>query len=153
MNQRSVPSSVPIFRRVLFWSALAAVAVAVLGGIAGVLLAGVSGLLSALLGAGVTLLFAGVTVLSLLLAARLDTIYFMAVILGAWLCKMVLVLGILLAVRGAAFVEPWVLWGTMVAGVVATLAVDVVCVLRSRLPAVSDIALTPAPQGEQEHSD
>lgn len=145
----STPSSVPVFRRVLIWSSIAAGAVALIGGVIGLVTAGVPGLLSALVGAGVTLLFAGITVLSLLVAARLDTIFFMAIILGAWLFKIILVLGILLAIRGAAFVEPWVLWGCMVGGVVATLAVDVICVLRARLSSVSDIDLTPAGQGDE----
>lgn len=137
------PSSIPVFRRVLRWSALVAVAVAVIGGIIGLLVGGVPGLVSAVIGAALTLAFAGITVVSVILAARFDPLYFTAIILGAWLLKFVLFLGVLLAIDGRPFIHEWVLWSSMLAGVLGTLAVDVLCVLRGRLANVSDIDLTP----------
>lgn len=138
------PTSVPVFRRVLRWSAVVAAAVAVVGGAIGFAVAGLPGFVSALIGAGLALLFAGVTVLSVILAARLDTMYFMAVILGAWLLKFVLVLGVLFAIRGQPFIHDWTLWGSLVAAVVGALVVDVVCVVTARLGYVSDARLDPA---------
>ncbi|KAB1657320.1 hypothetical protein F8O01_08755 [Pseudoclavibacter chungangensis] len=148
MSTAQTPTSVPVFRRVLTWSAVVAAGVAVIGGAVGFVVAGFDGMLSALVGAGMTLLFAAITVVSLLLAAHLDNIFFMAVVLGAWLLKFVLFLGIMLAVKDAAFVHQWTLWGSLVAAVVGTLVVDVVCVVRARIPNTGDVDLTP--RGERE---
>lgn len=148
MSTNQTPTSVPVFKRVLVWSAVVALAVAVVGGVVGLVVAGVAGLVSALIGAALTLLFAGITVLSLILAANLDNVFFMAVILGAWLLKFVLFLGLLLAVKNASFVHDWMLWGSLVAAVVGTLIVDVVCVVKGRIPNVGDVDLTPRRDGE-----
>lgn len=151
MSTTTEPASIPIFRRVLIWSALVAAIVAVVGGVIGFFVAGVPGLVSALIGAAITLVFAGITVLSVILAARLDTMFFMAVILGAWLLKFVLFLGTLFAIRGQAFIHDWMLWGSLVAAVVGTLAVDVVCVVTARIGHVSDVDLrVPAAEVEEE---
>lgn len=145
MSSATEPTSVPVFKRVLKWSAIVALAVAVVGGVIGYLVAGMPGLVSALIGAAMTLVFAAITVLSLILAARLDTMYFMAVILGAWLLKFILFLGTLFAIRGQPFIHDWMLWGSLVAAVIGTLAVDVICVVTARIGHVSDVSLNPTP--------
>lgn len=144
MSDDTQPTSVPVLRRILAWSAIVAAAVAVIGGVIGLLTAGVPGLVSALIGAAITLLFAGITVVSVLLAARLDQMFFMAMILGAWLLKFVLFLGIMFAIKGQPFIHDWTLWGSMVAAVLGTLVVDVACVMTGRMSHVSDVSLSPA---------
>lgn len=143
MSDPTQPTSVPVFRRILVWSAVVAAVVAVVGGGIGVLVAGVPGLVSALIGAAITLLFAGITVLSVILAARLDQMFFMGVILGAWLLKFVLFLGIMFAIKDQPFIHDWMLWASMVTAVVGTLVVDVVCVMAGRMGYVSDVSLSP----------
>lgn len=143
MTDVTEPTSVPVFRRVLRWSAVVAAIVAVVGGLIGFFVAGWPGVVSALIGAAITLVFAGITVLSLILAARVDTLYFMAVILGAWLLKFVLFLGVLFAIKGQPFIHDWMLWGSVVAAVIGTLIVDVACVVTARLGHVSDVKLDP----------
>lgn len=148
MSMSQTPTSVPVFKRVLKWSVVVAIAVAVIGGVVGFVLAGAGGVWSALIGAGLTLLFAGITVVSLILAAHLDNVFFMAVILGAWLLKFVIFLGLMLAIKDAAFVHQWTLWGSLVGAVVGTLVVDVVCVVTGRIPNSGDVDLTPRGDGE-----
>lgn len=145
MTHATEPTSVPVFKRVLAWSAIVAAAVAVIGGGIGFFAAGVPGLVSALIAAVLTLVFAGITVLSVILAARLDTVFFLGIILGAWLLKFVLFLGTLFAIRDQPFIHDWVLWGSLVAAVVGTLAVDVICVVTGRIGHVSDVDLRVEP--------
>ena len=146
MSAQTDPTSIPVFKRVLIWSAVVAAGVAVVGGIVGVVVGGVPGLVSALIGAALTLLFAGITVLSLILAARLDQMFFLGVILGAWLLKFILFLGVLFAIKGQPFLHDWMLWGSLVVAVIGTLAVDVICVVTGRIGHVSDVDLTPKSQ-------
>ncbi|MFD2758520.1 hypothetical protein [Gulosibacter faecalis] len=140
-NTTNTPTSVPVMKRVLKWSLLLTLAIAVVGGITGYLVAGFPGLWSALVAAGVTLLFTGLTVLSIILAARFDPMFFIAVILGMWLLKFVAFLGVLALVKAFDFTHDWVLWSTMMAAMVGQLAIDVIVVQRSRQPYVSDVKL------------
>lgn len=135
---RPEPSSVPVFRKVLLWSAWVALAVAVVGAIVGCLLVGTNGIWSALVAAAIAFGFAGVTVLVLILAARLDVMWFFGLVLGSWLVKLVVFLLVLMAVKEQPWIHPVVLWACLVAAVIGQLAVDVVCVLRARMPYVSD---------------
>lgn len=153
MTTASEPTSVPVFKRVLKWSAAVALAVAVVGGAIGLIVAGVPGLVSALIAAALTLVFAGITVLSVILAAHLDTMFFLGIILGAWLLKFILFLGTLFAIRDQPFIHDWVLWGSLVAAVIGTLAVDVICVVTGRIGHVSDVQLQQAPAAADVNTD
>ncbi len=135
------PTSVPVMRRVLRWSLLLTLAIAVIGGVIGYFVADWPGVWSALVAAGVTLLFTGLTVLSIILAARFDPMFFIAVILGMWILKFIAFLGVLAIVKAFDFTHDWMLWSTMMAAMVGQLAIDIIVVQRSRQPYVSDVAL------------
>lgn len=135
------PSSVPILRRVLRWSLVLTAAIAVVGGVVGWFVAGWPGVWSALVAAGITLLFTGVTALSIIFAAKFDPIFFVAVILGAWVLKFLVFLGVLAIVKQLGFTHPWMLWSCMVAAMLGQLLVDVLVVTRSRQGYVSDTQL------------
>lgn len=137
----NTPTSVPVMKRVLKWSLLLTLAIAVVGGVVGYFVAGIPGVWSALVAAGVTLLFTGLTVLSIMLAARFDPMFFIAVILGMWILKFIAFLGVLAIVKAFDFTHDWMLWSTMMAAMVGQLAIDVVVVQRSRQPYVSDVKL------------
>lgn len=137
----NTPTSVPVMKRVLKWSLLLTLAIAVVGGVVGYFVAGMPGVWSALVAAGVTLLFTGLTVLSIMLAARFDPMFFIAVILGMWILKFIAFLGVLAIVKAFDFTHDWMLWSTMMAAMVGQLAIDVVVVQRSRQPYVSDVKL------------
>lgn len=137
----NTPTSVPVMKRVLKWSLLLTLAIAVVGGVVGYFVAGMPGVWSTLVAAGVTLLFTGLTVLSIMLAARFDPMFFIAVILGMWILKFIAFLGVLAIVKAFDFTHDWMLWSTMMAAMVGQLAIDVVVVQRSRQPYVSDVKL------------
>lgn len=141
MSLDTEPTSAPIMRTILRWSLLLTLVIAVIGGIVGALVAGWPGVWSAVCAAVLTLLFTGVTSLSVLLANRFDTIYFMVIILGAWILKFLVFLGALALVKQLDFTSPWILWSCMVVAIVGQLAIDVVVVLRSRQGYVSDVRL------------
>jgi Na+/proline symporter len=126
-----------VLRKALGWGAIAAVVIAVVAGVAGLIAAGTPGLLSGLIGAAFALLFLGVTALSLLVAGRfrgLGTNAFFAAMLAGWLVKFVVFLIAMLALRDQPWVEPIVLFASIVATVLASLVIDAVVVSRARIP-------------------
>jgi hypothetical protein len=140
------PSSTPVFQSVLRGGLVLAAAIAVVGGVIGFLAAGTPGLVSALIGALIGGLFLAVTAASILLANRLsngDMLHpaYFGIILGAWLIKFVLFLVIVFLLREQPWIDGTVLFLTLVAGVLGTLAIDVIVVARSRIPYASDVTL------------
>ena len=90
--------------------------------------------------------FLGLTAASILLADRvtgsdlLSPAYF-GIVIGSWIVKFVVFLVLVFSLRDAPFVEPTVLFITLVAAVVGGLVTDMVAVTRSRVPYVSDVRL------------
>ena len=84
----------PVFRRILVWAALLAVGLAVVGGVVGLLVAGTPGLVGGLLGAVLSVVFLGLTALSVLVALRVSkgqmiSGAFFGIVMGTWLLKFV----------------------------------------------------------------
>ena len=135
-----------ILARALVYGGILTVAIAVVGSIIGYLVAGGAGLVSALIGAGLTALFMGFTALSILLAARVtkgeaSSTLFFGIVLGVWLLKFIVFIVILVLLRDQPFIEPLVMFFAILAAVIGSLVVDVVAFLRSRVPYVGDIPL------------
>jgi hypothetical protein len=127
-----------LFTRVLKLGSALIGAIAILGGLIGFFVAGVPGLTSALIGASLTLAFVTRTALSVWLGGKLPLAGFFGVVLGGWLVKIVgfaLVIG---ALKGADFINGPVLFFTLVAAILGTLAVDSVLVLKARIPVIGD---------------
>lgn len=142
-------SAIPVLRRALVFGGLFAVALAVVGSVIGYLVAGGIGVSSALVGAAMAAVFLGITAFSVLLASRYDILAFFSIVMGAWLVKFVVFIILAVVLRDQPWIQPTVLFLTLVGGVVGTLVVDVVVVSRSRMPYVSDISLpgeAPQPQ-------
>lgn len=131
-------------RRALVWNFVAAGAVAVGGAAVGGLLVGGIGVVSGLIGGAIAALLAGLTGLSILISGRYAgtpgyVLTFAALIMGGWFVKIVVFLAIALALRGQPWVQPTVLFLTVIVAVLVSLAVDAVVIMKSRVLYVSDV--------------
>ena len=126
-----------VLRRSLTWGAIAGLAVGLACGLVGLSVAGGGGLASGLTGAVLTVLFLGVTAGGVLLMGRMmrgDSVAPFAVLMGAWFVKLVLFLVVMIVLRAQAWVQPYVLFASIVGTVIASLVVDCVVVARARIP-------------------
>jgi hypothetical protein len=127
-----------LFSRVLGLGSALIGAIAIIGGLLGFLVAGLAGLTSALIGASLTLVFVTLTAASVWLGGKLPLGGFFGVVLGGWLIKIVGFAFVIAALKGAAFINGPVLFFTLVAAILGTLAVDSVLVLKARIPVIGD---------------
>ena len=135
-----------ILARALVYGGILTVVIAILGSVVGYLVAGGPGLVSALIGAGLTALFMGFTALSIVLAARVSqgaasSTLFFGIVLGVWLLKFVVFIVVLVLLRNQPFIEPLVMLVAIIAAVVGSLVVDVIAYVGARVPYVGDVAL------------
>jgi hypothetical protein len=152
-------SSTPVLRTTLRWSAIVTAVLAVLAGTVGFLVAGTTGLWSGLAGVLIAAVFLAITAVSILVANRWygDDLYvpvFFGIVLGGWILKFVVFIVALLILRGQPWIDPTVFFLSVVVSVLASLVVDVVALLRTRVPHVSDVDLPTDPDaGERsDHS-
>jgi hypothetical protein len=143
---RPTVSSTPILRMTLLWSAIAFVVLAVVGSVVGFLVAGPSGLWSALTGVFLAVLFLSITAISILVANRWygDPLYvplFFGIVLGGWILKLVVFVVLLMVLRGQPWITPNVFFVAVIVGVMTALVIDVVVIARMRIPHVSDTTL------------
>jgi hypothetical protein len=132
----TVSSTPELFGRVLKLGSLLIAGVAVVGGLIGLLAASVAGLVSALIGAAMALVFVSLTALSVRLGAKLSLGGFFGVVLGGWLVKLIGFIVLVLLLKGATFIVGWVLFVSLVGAVIGSLILDSVLVLRSRIPTI-----------------
>jgi hypothetical protein len=136
----------PILINSLRYGGMLTIAIAVLGATIGFLVAGWSGVVSALIGASLAAVFMGLTAASILLAERYTrndppgTAYF-GIILGAWFLKLVLFLVLMIFLRGQHWLNPYVFFGAVLAAVIGSLIADGLAIARTRVPYVGDIDL------------
>ena len=135
-----------IFRSSLKWGGLLALAIAVIGGGIGYLVDGNRGLISALIGTAMAVVFLGITAASILFANRwfgtdLFVPIFFGVVMGGWLLKFILFLVLAVLLKDQPWINPTVLFLSIIAGVIGALVVDVIIVAKSRMPYVSDVSL------------
>jgi hypothetical protein len=140
------PSSTPVFKDVLKYGAILAVVIAVVGAVLGGVFAGWIGVTSALIGTLMAVIFLSITALSILVANRfigsdLCVGLFFGIVLGGWLLKFVLFIVLAVVLKDQPWINPIVLFLSLIAGVIGSLVVDMIVVFRSRLPYVSDAAL------------
>ena len=126
-----------VLGRVLRYGGILAIAIAVVGAPIGYLVAGGSGVVSALIGTAMAVVFLAITAVSVLVAARFSIVAFFGIVMGAWLLKFVLFLALVFTLRDQPWVQTMVLFVSIVAGVVGTLIVDVIVIAQSRIPYVN----------------
>lgn len=139
----TMPSSQPLLLRALRWGAIATLVLVLVAGTVGFLMAGTPGLVGGLLGAVFSGAFLGLTIGSIAFANRfigseIYVVAFFSIVVGGWLVKFVAFILAAVLLRDAEWLEPRVLFFSLIAGVLISLAIDVVIVTRSRLPIVSD---------------
>lgn len=139
-------NAVTILKRVLLYGGLLAAAIAIVGGVLGLLVVGPRGLVSALIGTGMAFVFLAVTAGSILLAnrtSRSDVLSpsFFGIVLGGWLLKFVVFLVLVFLLKDQPWIDNTVLFLSIVAGVVGSLVVDLLVVAKARMPYVSDISM------------
>lgn len=131
-----VNSPAQAFTKALKLSAVLVLSVAAICSLVGYLLVGFDGVLTALLGAAIALVFTSMTILSVLFGARLPLGGFYGLVLGGWLLKVVL-FGVLLAtLQRIDFIHGPTLFFAIVLSVLGSLGIDSWVVLRSKIPTV-----------------
>jgi hypothetical protein len=128
-----------VMRTALKWDAIIVGGIAVVAVVVGLLAAGGVGVTSALIGAAMGLVFLGITAASILFANRyaggeLFAAIFFAIVLGGWILKFIVFIVIAVLLRHQPWVNAYVLFLSVIAGVFGSLVVDVVVVMRSRIP-------------------
>jgi len=126
-----------VLAKVLKLGSLLIGSIAIIGSAIGFLAVGLPGLLGAVAGSGIALLFVTLTALSVLFGSKLSLGGFYAVVLGGWLLKMVLFMfgvALLSRIEGLNGVALFV---TLVASILGSLAVDGYVVTTSKIPVVS----------------
>ncbi|QEE61754.1 hypothetical protein FVA74_09345 [Salinibacterium sp. dk2585] len=149
MSNTSNPAPA-ILRKTIIYTSLVAVVIAVVGGLAGYAVAGMDGLLSALVGTALAVIFAIITAVSIMIAIKQPVTTFFGIVLGSWLLKIIVFIALLALITSLDFVQPMVLFLSMVAAIVGTLAVDVVVVMTARQSYVDDSVLPDADAGNSD---
>jgi len=135
-----------IAKRALLVGLVVTSVIAIIAATAGALFSELPGMLGALVGAALGYALLGLTPLSILWGFRLgkgDVLSpgFFAAVLGTWLLKFVVFLAAVLWLGDQEWLDRTVLFLTIVAAVLATLVTDLVVVVKSRMPYVSDVTL------------
>lgn len=127
-----------VLRRALVGGIAVSVAIGVVAGVVGLVLAGAGGLASGLVGAAFAFVFLGLTIAGLMVSARYigstNPVPALTVVLASWFAKVVLFIVAMLVIGRQPWVQPMVLFLSLVIAVMAFLILDVVVVARARIP-------------------
>ncbi|GCD19756.1 hypothetical protein ACFO3K_04185 [Cellulomonas algicola] len=129
-----------VFRTALRDTLLLLGALTVLGVGIGWLVAGLPGVWGALIGVGLALVFSGTTVVSMLATSHSSPQKMAAVVMGAWLGKVIVVIVVLALLRDLDFYSKPVLAAVLAAGVLGSAYLDYRAVSRGRVPYVEPSA-------------
>jgi len=129
-----------VFRAALRGMLLLLALVGVLGVGVGALVAGTPGVWGALIGVGLVLVFSGTTVLSMLRTSGASPSTMAAVVMGAWLGKIVVVIIVLAILRDMDFYSRGVLAVVVAVGVIGSALLDYRAVARGRVPYVEPVS-------------
>ena len=141
---RGLPSSQPILLRAVRVGVIAGFAQLIVMSIIGWLVDGQTGLFGALVGTALSIVFlsltaASIAVANLFIKSDFYVVMFFVVVLGTWLIKFVAFIVAALLLRDQPWLNPTVLFVSIIVGVVISLIIDMVVVAKSRLPYVSDV--------------
>lgn len=128
-----------IFHSALKSMLLLVVVVLIVGSGLGYLFAGIPGVWSALLAVGVTLIFSGTTIWSMLFTADKAPNTTMAVVLGAWVAKMGILLVILAVLNTQDFYHKTTFGIIVLVAVFGSALLDMRAVIKGRMPYVTPV--------------
>jgi hypothetical protein len=129
-------SAEQLFKNVLGRTALLTGLIASLGSLAGFIVEGINGVVSALIGAGLAFVFGALTVVSMMIGRKLSLAGFFGVVMGGWLIKLIGFALLARSLQGAEFINGPVLFLTLVAAILGSLVIDSIAVLSARIPVV-----------------
>jgi hypothetical protein len=129
-------SAEQLFKNVLGQTALLTGLIASLGSLAGFIVEGINGVVSALIGAGLAFAFGALTVVSMMVGRKLSLAGFFGVVMGGWLIKLIGFALLARSLQGAEFINGPVLFLTLVAAILGSLVIDSIAVLSARIPVV-----------------
>ncbi len=135
-----------VFRQALRDMLLLLGVLTVVGVLVGYLVDGLPGVWGALIGVGVALIFSGTTVISVQRTTHSPATTMMAVVLGAWLVKIIVVIAVFVVLKPLDFYNPQVLALVSFAGVIGSAVLDARAVQRGRVPYFESAAGAQGPQ-------
>jgi Zn-dependent protease with chaperone function len=141
-----MPASQPVMLRALRWGAISTVALIIVAGGIGYLVADTPGLWGGVVGALFSGLFVALTAGSIAFGNHfIDRSFylpaFFGIVMGSWVLKFIIFLVAAFILTGQEWLNLRTLFVTIVVGVVLSLALDVWIMLTSRIPTVSDLVL------------
>lgn len=125
-----------IFRQALNGMLLLVAGLTVLGVVIGLIIDGSAGVWGALLGAGLTIVFSGTTVLTMLKTAGSTPQMMAGVVLGGWVAKMVVLVAALAVLGQFDFYNKYIFAAVLLVGVMASVGLDYRAVSKGRMPYV-----------------
>jgi hypothetical protein len=123
-----------ILRRAMRDTLLLVGALLVLGVSIGALVSGLPGVYGALIGAGLAAFFCATTIWSMMRTIGSSPGTMAAVVMGAWVAKVVVLIVVLALLRGADFYDRWVLLAVLAVGAIGSALLDYRAVKDGRLP-------------------
>lgn len=138
-----------VFRTALRDMLVLLAALAIFGVGIGALVAGTEGIWGALIGVGLALVFSGTTVVSMLRTSGSSPQAMAAVVMGAWLAKVIVVIVVLAVINDMDFYSKPVLAVVLLVGVIGSAYLDYRAVSRGRIPYVEP-TYAPRPDGRDD---
>jgi hypothetical protein len=135
-----------VVSRALVYGSIVTGGILVIGSIVGLLVAGLPGLASAIVGALLAAVFMLLTAASVVLANRVAPngtnlgLYF-GIIAATWFLKFVAFIVVVLTLRQQPWLNPYLFFGGVVVAVIGSLVADALAIQLTRVPYVGDIAL------------
>lgn len=129
-------SEAEVYRAAFRATGAVIVVIAVLGAVAGYIIAGLAGVVAAGTGVGVAAVAGLTTQAAMLVGHRKQGTSLMMIVLGSWALKMLLIIVALLLLQGIEDFHRPLFAAAAMTGIVLTLAIDVWVLHRSRVPYV-----------------
>lgn len=139
-----MPSSQPVLLKALRFEIIATLALMVLFGAIGFWVAATPGVVGGVLGALIAGMLSLVTIGSIAWANQrfIDQanyiVIFFAIVAGGWLVKLIVFIVVVAILKDQTWLDTRIMFFSLVAGILASLLVDVIVATKSRLPYASD---------------